>query len=69
MAADFDLASPDQLTAEQRLDEDAAILAVGAARLLSLREIPTSPPAQIFPESSLNGLDECRDKSVHAPRG
>ena len=70
MAAASEPADPNQLSAEQRLHELTAIFAIGTARLLSLRaDTPTSLSPQIPPESSPNGLDECPEKSVHAPRG
>ena len=64
--APFDPTDPDLLTPEQRLDELAAILAAGAARLLRTR----TPTPQIPPDSSPNPLDSTPEQSVYGhPRG
>ena len=60
MADAFDPTDPRQLSPQQRFDELAAILAIGARRALALRRVEP-------PESEPNGLDVSAEKSVHAP--
>ena len=68
MAASFDPTHPRQLTPQQRLDAVAAILAVAAARALSLRRAcavaSTGPPE----DSSQNGVDVSAEMRLHVPR-
>jgi hypothetical protein len=55
-----DPTDPRHLTPEQRIDELAALLAIGVRRLLALRPaLQDSPP---------NSLDVSPEKSVHATR-
>lgn len=58
MAVTVDPTDPRHLTAEQRLDELAAILATGVRRALALRPPPKSAPT---------GLDVSPETSVHVP--
>ena len=69
MAASFDPTDPLQLTPQQRLDAVAAILAVGAARVLALRTKAASAPAVGPPDSSRNGVDVPGEMRLHVPRG
>jgi hypothetical protein len=68
MAA-FDPTDPRQLTPQQRLDAIAAILAVGAGRVLAVRATAPSAPAAGPPDSSQNQLDVSGDMRLHVPRG
>ena len=67
MAA-YDPTDPRQLTPQQRLDALAAILAVGAGRVLLLRATPAPASAAGPPDSSQNQLDVSGDMRLHAPR-
>ena len=63
MADAFDPTDPRHLTPEQRLDELAAILVVGARRALSARLIFTFANSEQIP------LDDSAQTSVHVPAG
>ncbi len=65
MADAFDPTDPRHLTPEQRIDELAAILAIGARRALAL----ALRRSLTCPESDPNRLDVSAEKSVHAPVG
>ena len=71
MAARFDPTDPRHLTLQQRLDELAAVLALGARRALALRAetaISADSTAPRPPEESAeNPLDVSPQLSVHVP--
>ncbi len=68
MASHFDPAGPHVLTPDQRLDEVAAILALGIQRLFALRvEVIESHSGAS--NSSRNCLDVSAEQSVTVPRG
>jgi hypothetical protein len=61
MEPDRDPTDPRRFDPKQRVDELAAILAVGVRRALALRPPPPRP------DSSQNGLDVSSETSVHVP--
>jgi len=70
MAVPFDPTDPRNLSPEQRLDELAAILAIGVRRVLSLRGSPATspplpPPEQIPPESCQIRLEVSPGSRLH----
>jgi hypothetical protein len=69
MAVVYDPTDPIHLAPDQRLDEVAALLAIGVRRALAVRPVaPASYHQQIPHESEQNGLDVLLEKSVHAAR-
>jgi hypothetical protein len=72
MAVPFDPANPRHLTPEQRLDNLAAILAVGVRRLLAIRAAAQCPPArgieQIPAESCQIPLEVSAQTRLHGTR-
>ena len=69
MAASYDPTDPRQLTPQQRLDALAAILAVGAARVLALRASAIPAPGGGPSDSFQNGVDAGGEMRLHVPRG
>ena len=69
MAVPFDPTAP----THQRLDELAALLAIGLRRAFSARvprlPAPSNPITETAPDSPRDGLDVSPRKSVHGPRG
>ena len=69
MAASFDPHDPRQLTSRQRLDTLAAVLAIGATRMLALRAPRAVAPSEPPEDSSQNRLDVPAESRLHVPRG
>jgi hypothetical protein len=68
MAA-YDPTDPRQLTPQQRLDALAAVLAVGAGRVLALHAPPSVAAAEPPEESAQNDVDVSAEMRLHVPRG
>ena len=65
MAASLDPTDPRQLTPQQRLDALAAILAVGAGRVLALRVAGSAAPGAEPQDSSRNEVDVSPEMRLH----
>jgi hypothetical protein len=64
----FDPADPDQMTADDRVAEVAAIFAVGVLRLRRRHALATASP-QISSDSAQTGLEVPADLRLHGQHG
>ncbi|MCC7409670.1 MAG: hypothetical protein IT442_16515 [Phycisphaeraceae bacterium] len=70
MASCIDPTDPAHMTAEERVEELAAILAAGVLRLHRRAVVITSAsPPGIVSDSSQFGLDPCAETRLHGQRG
>lgn len=70
MAVRFDPTDPDNMSADERVTELAAILAAGALRMRRGTPPPASDrDAPDLQESTATGLDDCAETRLHGQRG
>jgi hypothetical protein len=65
----FDPTDPDQMSADERVAEVAAILAVGVLRLRRRHALSLPSPPQMFPDSVKTGLEVPDDLRLHGQHG
>ena len=70
MAVHFDSSDPDNLSADERVSELAAIFAAGVLRMRRGAPHPeTDEAAPDLQESDATGLDQCAETRLHGQRG